>query len=125
MPYIKRERRAALPSSLSPEALAKECQCAGEINYCIIRYMHAKSDHLIYAFLEASWNLQRNYQRANDLCGALLLAGCELTRRRPERRFDIDKILRWFTTYHLGPYEDSKIAENGDVEIFDVRAREG
>lgn len=78
MPYIKqsdRERLATLPIPETP----------GELNYLItelcLKYIGDK----------------KNYQRINDVMGALHCAGLEFYRKL------------------AAPYEDTKIAENGDV----------
>lgn len=60
---------------------------AGELNYMVTR--------LIHEYWEENGS---NYQAFNDIVGALECAKLELYRR-------------W-----IGPYEDVKIAENGDVE---------
>lgn len=59
---------------------------AGQLNYTLTRIAHRY------------WNFGgQNYQAFNDILGAMDGAKFELYRRR------------------IGPYEDTKIAENGDV----------
>lgn len=62
-------------------------ETAGELNYMITR--------LVHEFWEENGS---NYQAFNDIVGALECAKLELYRR-------------W-----IGPYEDVKIMENGDVD---------
>jgi len=78
MPYITGDRRGWIDSGCLPET-------AGELNYAITR--------LVQLYLGAT----PNYQRFNDVLGALEGAKLEMVRRR------------------LNDYEDSKIAQNGDV----------
>lgn len=78
MPYVKPEIRTSLDALLFPSN-------AGELNYVITR--------TVLSYLGAS----PNYQRYNDVIGALESAKLELYRRA------------------VAPYEDTKIIENGDV----------
>ncbi len=80
MPYIKKERRIMLDEYNLP-------QNAGELNYCLAKICNK--------YLVTGEKI--NYQRYNDIIGAL--EGCKL---EIYRRLVI-------------PYEDKKIAENGDV----------
>ena len=78
MPYITGDRRSWIDSGCLPET-------AGELNYALTM--------IVKSYLEAS----PNYQRYNDVVGALECCKLEMVRRR------------------LNSYEDSKIAQNGDV----------
>jgi hypothetical protein len=78
MPYIKREDRERVLQS-------SEATTPGELNY------------LFTELIETYIRGQLNYQRINDVIGALEGAKLEFYRRV------------------AAPYEDSKIAENGDV----------
>jgi hypothetical protein len=78
MPYITQNRRAWIDNGAKLET-------AGELNYAITV--------LVKSYLGAS----PDYQRFNDVLGALEGAKLEMVRRR------------------LNDYEDSKIAQNGDV----------
>lgn len=78
MPYIKQEDRKALDAGDTP-------QTAGELNYCFSK--------IADQYLQGGFN----YQRINDIVGALDGAKMELYRRL------------------AAPYEDTKIVENGDV----------
>lgn len=82
MPYIKQEYRKELEKH--PLAV----QDAGELNYVITR--------IALAYWNGVYGKQ-NYQKINDIVGALEGAKLEFYRRI------------------AAPYEDKKIAENGDV----------
>jgi hypothetical protein len=85
MPYIKWLHRERLSKIL--EALNdKPPQTAGELNYLVTM--------ICRKYLEV---FGKSYQTMNDIVGALECAKLELNRRV------------------IGPYEDEKIAENGDV----------
>jgi hypothetical protein len=79
MPYIKDNRREYLWQEKLPET-------GGDLNYIITR--------LCKEFLD---NLGENYERINQVIGALECAKQEFYRRI------------------VSPYEDKKIKENGDV----------
>ena len=81
MPYISLARRADLVRKLRPIA-----SDAGELNYLLAQVI-----------TDFFYNKPLNYQRINDVIGALEGAKAEFPRRV------------------LGPYEDKKIAQNGDV----------
>ncbi len=85
MPYIKQERRKALSPHL--RAAGKAIENPGDLNYAIT--LLAK----LYLAREPM-----NYQRINDVLGAMEGAKMELYRRAAV------------------PYEEGKIKENGDVE---------
>lgn len=76
---------------IKPEArerldVANASKDAGELNYCLTKMCH---DYWM--------RCGRNYQAFNDIIGALEGCKLELYRRK------------------VAPYEDVKIAENGDV----------
>ena len=86
MPYIKQEQREQLDSYI--DSLLNNLpdeQFAGNFNYIITRL----ADGLLQR--------QKNYARINEIIGTLECAKLELYRRV------------------AGPYEDTKITENGDV----------
>lgn len=87
MPYIKQEDRYRLEDEAMDvgEAYPRP-RNAGELNYIFTKLCHA--------YWESNG---KNYQAFNDIIGALEGAKLELYRRR------------------VAPYEDLKIAENGDV----------
>lgn len=81
MPYIPEHDRLALERGM------RDAATPGELNYIFTR--------LALSYLAQG----RNYQRFNDVVGALESCKLELYRR------------------HIVPYEDEKIAANGDVPI--------
>lgn len=91
MPYIKPEARPAF-NNLIVE-LAKAIVEPGELNYVITQLVHTLSNRA---------RPHRNYSFMNGLVGALECAKLELYRRM------------------LAPYEDQKIAQNGDVTGLDT-----
>ena len=87
MPYIKGNRRAAL-RVLSDRFNHEPIESAGELNYILTLILHTYRQHHT-----------ESYQTYNDMIGALESAKLELYRRS------------------VALYEDTKIKENGDVEI--------
>lgn len=86
MPYIKEERRNAIDGDVTYNIDLTELKNAGELNYAFtVIAHHYLSDG-------------ENYQRINDIIGAL--EGCKLELYRRV----------------AAPYEDVKIKENGDVQ---------
>jgi hypothetical protein len=89
MPYIKKEKRDAIwPCNIPGDNAidVEEINCAGDLNYAFTVLIH---NYFCRKGL--------NYQNINDAIGALEGAKLELYRRT------------------AAPYEDMKIAENGDV----------
>ena len=87
MPYIKDEDRQRIEGSLlNLPDLAAQITCVGELNYVITR--------LLVKILEREG---MSYTNAQNWVSALEMAKLEFYRRC------------------LAPYEDQKIAENGDV----------
>jgi hypothetical protein len=85
MPYIKQEDRARL-NTLTNLISDTQILTAGELNYLIT--------YLTHTYINQG---KLSYQVLNDAVGALEGAKLELYRRL------------------VSPYEDRKIAENGDV----------
>lgn len=85
MPYIKKEQRKRFKDLLDMLAEAN-IGTPGELNYVITVII------LDYFNAHAA-----NYQAANDIVGSIEAAKLELYRRV------------------IGPYEDKKIKENGDI----------
>ena len=88
MPYIKQERRETIGNAGLRELIhlaESGALNAGDLNYIFTTIAHA--------YLEEDMS----YQKVNDLVGALEGCKLELYRRKAV------------------PYEDLKIAENGDV----------
>jgi len=80
MPYIKTERRLAIDDGAIPKN-------AGELNYALTKIAHK--------YLVTGTKI--NYQRFNDIVGALESCKLEIYRRL------------------VAEYENKKIIENGDV----------
>jgi hypothetical protein len=113
MPYIKSDddRREKLRNG-------EPALTAGELNYQI--FYHIKKGiyncNIIECFVEQFLGANPNYQRYNDMTGALIRCYKETYRRL---HIDISKLL-WdiMESYDddIARYEDLKINENGDVE---------
>lgn len=92
MPYIKQDRRNFLVEECEDElhvgriAWVDEVDSAGELQYIMAE--------MFKSYIERKG---LNYQRCNDVMGALVGAQMEFYRRA------------------VAPYEDKKIKENGDV----------
>ena len=84
MPYIKKDKRAALDPHLAE--LARSVETEGELNYCIYK--------LSLLLIE---RLGESYDNYSMCSSAMEHAKLEWYRRR------------------VGPYEDKKIVENGDI----------
>ena len=97
MPYIKKEHRNRLIDFEKYADLAPllwEMRNAGELNYMI--------SQLLKVYI--SFN-EESYQTYNDIVGALECAKLEIYRRR------------------IIPYEEKKIAENGDINYNNIKSR--
>jgi len=122
MPYIKSNdgRREALRKG-------EPALMAGELNYQIFHYVkhceafgfnrnNAKVDKLIIKdFVDQFLEQGKNYQRYNDMTGALVRCSLEIERRLG---LNADFLLDIMHDYddEIAEYEDLKINENGDVE---------
>jgi hypothetical protein len=121
MPYIKSDDDRRLKLRNGEPALT-----AGELNYQIfytIKHFEEldmqKNNFLkrtIEEFVEQFLGGKPNYQRYNDLTGALIRCIKEINRRLPEINPHI--LLEIMNSYddEIAKYEDLKINENGDVE---------
>lgn len=90
MPYINGDARKRLDPNL--DYLGIECpQTAGELNYLLTQ--------IILDYSNAWQDSQPRYQTYNDVIGALECCKLEMYRRA------------------VAPYEERKIAENGDVYL--------
>jgi len=115
MPYIsaKDDRREKLRNG-EPALLA------GELNYQLFYYFkhhnatfcRSEVSGLVEQFLGA----KPNYQKYNDMTGALIRCAKEIRRRLPLKSEII--LLEIMDSYddEIAKYEDLKIKENGDVE---------
>lgn len=121
MPYIKNENNRR--NELKRGETAK---CAGELNYQLFSYL---LDNMLYdnklvynfsnlRFLYVSMNNflgdNPNYQRYNDLYGAVICCYDEFKRRYKIKPKILIKTLKLFNK-QLADYEDEKIKTNGDV----------
>ena len=111
MPYIKNDgRREALRNGES-------AQTAGELNYQI--FYHIKhnnyTESLIGEFIEQFLTEKPNYQRYNDMTGALIRCYVEIKRRL---KLECDFLILIAASYNdeIAKYEELKVIENGDVE---------
>jgi len=117
MPYIKRDdgRREALQAGVP-------AQSAGELNYQIFYYIkhtqNKRSDNIrkldVRRFVGNFLMPTPNYQKYNDMTGALIRCQKEL-KRRLKIDFDLENIMESYDRV-IDVYEDTKIVENGDVE---------
>ena len=122
MPYIKKDdgRREALRNR-------ERALSAGELNYQIFHYVkHTSIDFNsgngygdimknITVFIEAFLGTYPNYQRYNDMTGALIRCSKEIKRRLGVDAFFLEDIIENYDD-EIAEYEDEKIKENGDVE---------
>ena len=117
MPYIsaKDDRREKLRNG-EPALLA------GELNYQIFYYVKHNnatfSTNEVRCFVEQFLGEKPNYQRYNDMTGALIRCAKEIDRRLNKSEIILDTLLDIMASYdeQIAKYEDLKIKENGDVE---------
>lgn len=124
MPYIKQLARTEF--ALDYGRWAKN---PGELNYnfTMALGMYGPSDSaeiIIKEFIKRYLILKgESYQTFNDIIGALTCCFKEIKRRiELKNRFEIvdflAKIVDDFYNNVVAPYEDQKIVENGDLEVF-------
>jgi hypothetical protein len=114
MPYIKSDdyRREKLRNG-------EPALTAGELNYQI--FYHVKHNiqeieyNIICCFVEQFLGKKPNYQRYNDMTGALVRCYLEIERRLDCRIGELLTIMHSYDD-EIAKYEDTKIIENGDVE---------
>ena len=121
MPYISKsdDRREKLRNG-------EPALSAGELNYQIFYYVkHAdsflESDiSVIKGFVEQFLGAKPNYQRWNDMTGALIRCSKEIERRIEgiNSHYYPGELIEIMKDYdeQIAIYEDLKINENGDVE---------
>jgi hypothetical protein len=119
MPYIesKSDRREKLRNGES--ALT-----AGELNYQIFYYVKhqciegLKSERVYFtvkSFVTQFLGEKPNYQKYNDMTGALIRCGIEIKRRlNLQATFLVDIMISYDD--EIAKYEETKIISNGDVE---------
>jgi hypothetical protein len=112
MPYIKANdgRREALRKG--DPALS-----AGELNYQLFYYAKHNLDSvaLAYDFVCQFLGEKPNYQRYNDMTGALVRCSKEVERRLNKKADYLYTLMEHFDE-EIAKYEDLKILENTDVE---------
>jgi hypothetical protein len=119
MPYIKADdgRRQALRNG-------EPALSAGELNYqCFYFIKHSPEiclikpiESTIRGFVEQFLGAKPNYQKYNDMTGALIRCDKEVYRRLD---VDLERMFkRIMESYdeQIATYEDEKIISNGDVE---------
>ena len=114
MPYIKKDdgRREALRNG-------DTALLAGELNYQIFyhvkHYKREITESLVRQFICQFVGEKPNYQKYNDMTGAVICCYKELKRRL---KIDADFLLTILDNYdnEIAIYEDTKIESNGDVE---------
>ena len=114
MPYINSQdgRRQLLQ-------IGEPAQSAGELNYQIFYFV--KHSQLLFDDSKIKWFVDQflgerpNYQRYNDMTGALVRCYAEIKRRL---KIEADILLIILESYNeqINKYEDTKIIQNGDVE---------
>jgi len=126
MPYVTMAVRGEL-------SLLRHPRTAGELNYVLTRailaelegsYRKGLEDHA-YEIIERYWldASPQSYQAINDILGACL--GCVVEARRrlvlpaailvDNAADSIANAVQQFYEWYAAPYENRKIAENGDV----------
>ena len=116
MPYIKSGdgRREALRNG-------EPALTAGELNYQIFYYYKHKYTYSLCVvvnlrgFVEQFLGTKPNYQRYNDMTGALIRCSKEIERRLNLPAIDLLYLVESYDD-QIAKYEDTKIIENGDVE---------
>ena len=117
MPYITFYRRHAIFSAGEVPANA------GELNYLVTMYIQTLEITRLASYIrqvidEYVTLHTEKYQTYNDVFGALDCAKREMLRRGKYNhlaRGIIDNLLDELYYKHVGPYEDTKILQNGDV----------
>jgi len=118
MPYIKsnNDRRQKLQEG-------DIAQNAGELNYQIFYFVKHYSGVLNYSgrleqikiFVDNFLGSNPNYQKYNDMTGALIRCKKELERRLGLYYEELIIVMEDYDD-EIAKYEDKKILENGDVE---------
>jgi hypothetical protein len=125
MPYIssKDDRREKLRNG-------EPALTAGELNYQIFYYVKyhymendiTASEIIISNFVAQFLGNKPNYQKYNDMTGALIRCGKEIQRRLNNDyaiiTFHLELLEKVMESYddEIAKYEDLKCQENGDVE---------
>lgn len=117
MPYIKKEAREALKGM-------EQVTSAGELNYLLTTKILTEPNrfsfklwlkHAIKNYVDLNGE---SYQTFNDILGAASGALVEYVRRTgtvSQYQVDVQEVVSQWYLDEVGPYEDRKIKENGDV----------
>ena len=118
MPYIHSGdgRREALRNG-------EPALIAGELNYQIFYYVKHKHNlntldnnyHQIKKFVDQFLEQGKNYQRYNDMTGALIRCDKEIKRRLGINAYVLIDVMESYDN-EIADYENTKIKSNGDVE---------
>jgi len=95
-------------------------KCAGELNFQIFSYVKNNMEngiltHVIKGYIDNFLGDKRNYQKYNDLTGALVCCRKEIKRRLGIDLKVLGEILDSYNK-EIAIYENLKIKENGDVK---------
>jgi hypothetical protein len=121
MPYIPESRRKALTN---PDELIYN---AGELNYVLCRTILEKEwcrpdarENIFRNIFDRYWeNNVPSYIIINEIGGAVMNAALEFQRRgKDEYKFGVIQMTEEYYDWYYdvaGPYEDTKISQNGDI----------
>ena len=125
MPYIKQDARHEF--AFNENRWAKT---PGDLNYVCTMALGMygpgePADTIIKEFIKHYIDFKGvSYQTYNDIMGVLTCMICEITRRIglvPEVVNYLSKIATDFYKDTVVPYEELKIKENGDLEVFQMK----
>lgn len=125
MPYIKQNARQEFAFNLNRWA-----KNPGELNYvCTMAVgMYGPSESattVIKEFIQHYISHKGvSYQTYNDIMGVLTCMICEITRRIGLEHEVVQYLSKLSTNFYketVVPYEELKIKENGDLEIFEAK----
>lgn len=122
MPYITKESREYIDNGLS------EPVSPGELNYALTKLLNENYSREAFALrfkeIAAAYVEVREekYQTFNDIVGAGVSAVLEHLRRKnglyfPQGQWLFDELQQFYLRV-VGPYEDRKIKENGDIAAY-------
>lgn len=139
MPYIKQDRREAVERYLAGIDRTDEAyapgdapQDCGELNYAItmtaLRHQSLSFRGMDSTFQKIGWDYLHaaplRYQRINDVAGAFACAYAEMSRRCPNRKYELITLMHAFRPLYVtiaADYEQIKIRENGDIAEYGNR----
>lgn len=132
MPYISQERRDQLRTVRFDNPERHKPQTPGELNYLVTNAMLTSvsekelKDNMNGLIMLYQAGNPKNYQTFNDIFGAFVMAQIEYERRTGVEldwsvRMVMNGALLHLYDDVIGPYEDRKIEENGDVYPENIR----